>query len=122
MKQKIKSFLRRKALEFMSNFIIDDDVEWIVNDLGELGVKVGNRHFFLYKGSSMEYTEDHMEEDEPDLHFRPVGKREFGEVCYPIPIWEDGRKPDDYSKDPRQSPEIRKTWKKLPLKKEKVRC
>ena len=30
----------------------DDDVEWIVNDMSELGVKIGNKVFFLYKGNS----------------------------------------------------------------------
>ncbi len=52
--------------------------EWIVNNAAELGVKVGNRFFFLYKGHSIEYTED----DGP-MRWRPVEKREFGECCHP---------------------------------------
>ena len=48
------------------------DVEWIVNNEGELGVKVGDQFFFLYKGESLMYGND-MDQ------YRPVGKREFGE-------------------------------------------
>lgn len=48
---------------------------WVVNDLGELGVEIDGRYFFLYKGHSIEYTR------EDGRRFRPVGKREFGEVC-----------------------------------------
>lgn len=46
---------------------------WIVNSLGELGVKVGDRCFFLYKAENIEYG--------PGVKYRQVGKREFGEVC-----------------------------------------
>ena len=55
-----------------------DQVEWIVNSKGELGVKVFNRCFFLYKGYSLEYKET-----APEIKYRPVGKREFGETCWP---------------------------------------
>ncbi|MHB1952353.1 MAG: hypothetical protein ACYCOU_01275 [Sulfobacillus sp.] len=55
-----------------------DDPGWIVNDHGELGVKVRGHCYFLYKGRSMEY------EDGPPVMYRPVGKYEFGEVCYPV--------------------------------------
>ena len=55
--------------------------EWIVNSLGELGVKVGGRFFFLYKGASIEYTV--VDECEDPIRFRKVLKREFGEVCIP---------------------------------------
>lgn len=56
----------------------DNKPEWIVNSIGELGVKIGNRFFFLYKGGSLEYDT----KDEP-MNWRPVYKREFGEVCHP---------------------------------------
>ena len=56
-----------------------DEPVWIVNSLGELGVFVNGRYFFLYKGHSLEYGND-----EKDIYFRVVGKREFGEVCHPI--------------------------------------
>ena len=60
---------------------------WIVNNLGELGVKVGDRFFFLYKGESIEY-----EDYEPDhTHmYRIVGKREFGETCKPDAFYTKG--------------------------------
>jgi hypothetical protein len=62
---------------------------WIVNDLGELGVMCSGRAYFLYKGRSLEYGEDsrdgvaHHDNGEP-MKYRAVGKREFGEVCYPF--------------------------------------
>lgn len=62
-----------------------DDVEWVVNDSAELGVKIGDKLFFLYKGHSIDYHEldpRYNVELEPFL-YRPVGKREFGESCYP---------------------------------------
>jgi hypothetical protein len=55
---------------------------WIVNDLGELGVEIGGRYFFLYKGKSLEYT-GAPEAEHDVLEYRNVGKREFGEVCRP---------------------------------------
>lgn len=51
----------------------NEDVEWVVNDLAELGVKIGDQCFFLYKGNSYLGGEK----------YRFVGKREFGECCHP---------------------------------------
>lgn len=66
--------------------------QWIVNDIGELGVKVGDRFFFLYKGDNIIYGED--ADDSKDgiathdsgepMMYRIVGKREFGETCQPL--------------------------------------
>lgn len=56
-----------------------EDVQWIVNDSGELGVMIGGRKFFLFKGESLEYNSP--EDPEGPKHFRLVGKREFGECC-----------------------------------------
>lgn len=56
-------------------------VEWVVNSLAELGVKIGNQFFWLYKGKSLVYKD---EPGETPLMWRPVRKREFGEVCTPV--------------------------------------
>lgn len=56
------------------------DVEWVVNDSAELGVKINGQFFWLYKGRSLVYDEY---EDNNRLKWRPVGKREFGECCRP---------------------------------------
>ena len=51
--------------------------------MGELGVKVNGRFFFLYKGRSIEYDANDMEEGEEPIKYRPVLNREFGESCIP---------------------------------------
>jgi hypothetical protein len=63
------------ALNLMAKMLDDDDVKWIVNDNSELGVMIGERCFFLYKGYS------YCGGDK----YREVFKREFGECCHP---WE----------------------------------
>lgn len=63
--------------------LTDEDVEWVVNDLGELGVKIGNQFFWLYKGYSLVYK-DAKHDDGSPMMWRIVGKREFGETCKPI--------------------------------------
>ena len=64
--------------------LTDNDVEWVVNDIAELGVKIGNKFFFLYKGCSLEYKDGDKEEGEAPMRYRLVYKREFGECCHPI--------------------------------------
>lgn len=76
--------------------------EWIVNDLGELGVKLGDRFFFLYKGDNLEYglTTDGefvLHDDGTPMLYRIVGKREFGEVCYPASVYKTGHIPHRYT-------------------------
>ena len=73
-----------------------DDVQWIVNDIGELGVLVQGRAFFLYKGESLEYRDPKHDEGEGERLYRLVYKREFGEVCRPRDYWDA----DGYSRYP----------------------
>lgn len=61
---------------------------WIVNDMGELGVMVEGRAFFLYKGDNIVY-EDGKHDDGTPILYRMVGKREFGETCQPLPHLRD---------------------------------
>lgn len=60
-----------------------EDVEWVVNDNAELGVKIGRQFFWLYKGTSLIYENGTHDDGRPML-WRPVGKREFGECCHPV--------------------------------------
>lgn len=60
-----------------------EDVQWVVNNLAELGVKIGDQFFFLYKGDSICYS-GQEDEDEQPMTYRTVGKREFGECCHPV--------------------------------------
>jgi len=66
------------------------DVEWVVNQIAELGVKIGDQFFFCYKGHSLTYTGENgsdvvlMENSDQPMHWRPVFKREFGECVHPI--------------------------------------
>lgn len=59
------------------------DVQWVVNDSYELGVKIGNQFFWLYKGETLIYT-DGKHDDGTPMRWRLVGKREFGETCNPF--------------------------------------
>ena len=60
----------------------DKQVEWVVNDISELGVKIGDQFFFMYKGRSLVYENGKHDNDEP-MKWRHIGKREFGECCHP---------------------------------------
>lgn len=71
----------------------EDDVStapvWIVNELGELGVRVNGENFYLYKGEN--YNPKAHEDGRP-MRWRRVGKREFGECCHPLHFITDGFK------------------------------
>lgn len=64
------------------------DVEWVINDNGELGVKIGTTFFWLYKGESSLQDPTDPEQIYPPTEgphlWRKVRKREFGEVCRPV--------------------------------------
>jgi len=75
-----------------------DDVKWIVNDLGELGVQIGGRCFFIYKGDSLEYPEGKHDDGTPML-YRIVGKAEFGETCWPMKWIRAGQREDRYTQE-----------------------
>jgi hypothetical protein len=84
--------LEMANLKAQTRTLSDDEVIWVVNDLGELGVKIGNQCFFLYKGESLEYKGT-PDEGSP-RKYRLVGKREFGETCKPtFWAWKAGEKP-----------------------------
>lgn len=59
-----------------------DQVQWVVNDNAELGVKIGDQFFWLYKGESLVTSGRHG--DGTSKKWRQVGKYEFGECCYPL--------------------------------------
>lgn len=83
---------------------------WIVNDLNELGVQVNGRFFFLYKGENLEYGSDHLHDatcgpalEGKPMRYRPVYKREFGEVCRPVfPVPGGGEGWQDLPGDPKR--------------------
>lgn len=61
-----------------------EDVQWIVNDIAELGVMIHGQAFFLYKGHSLVYEDATHDETGEPMRYRPVFKREFGECAHPI--------------------------------------
>lgn len=93
----------------------EDDVEWIVNDMGELGVRVGGQCFFCYKGRSLNYKDAKHDNGYPILH-RNVGKREFGETVWPL-AWvvrgtSEARYTQELSFIPLDNPKYK--WQPLP--------
>jgi len=71
--------------------------KWVVNDIGELGVFVNGQYYFLYKGESLQY-ETGLHDNGLPMYVRPVGKREFGEVCWPYEAIIDGTLQAPYTK------------------------
>lgn len=90
----------------------DENVEWVVNSYGELGVKIGNQLFFLYKGRSLVYSGN--DEREHKMYWRLVYKREFGETCLVPDSKIQGSKQGVIESDGyyRHGPE--EHWKELP--------
>lgn len=85
----------------------ESDVEWVVNNLGELGVKIGEQFFFMYKGESLLFEPSNCCAASP-TKWRPIQKREFGEVCTP-------RDPDEPGKPGRVDLNDGLIWKNLPI-------
>ena len=79
----IESAVIGDALFAVHNFPSKDDVQWIVNDIAELGVMILGKAFFLYKGGSLVY-ESATHDNGYTMHYRPVFKREFGECRHPV--------------------------------------
>jgi len=95
---------------------------WIVNNYGELGVKVNGRFFFLYKGRNFEYDDKCPDDDEFPRKYRKVGKREFGEVQHPHEWVKNCRIPPGEYKDDVDTIDgsplpLDYKWKLLPLAK-----
>ena len=94
--------------------------QWIVNNLGELGVRVGDRFFFLYKGDNIEYSADDALEEGDQRLYRMVGKREFGETCHPLKWIIQGRSEPRYTDELVYTPGLSfgkpedGAWKPLP--------
>lgn len=88
--------LKLKALEEEIRQLKQAEPDWIVNDLGELGVRIHGRCYFCYKGYSLEYTEPVHGDGTPIL-YRTVGKREFGETVWPMEWITAGRRTDRYT-------------------------
>lgn len=95
-----------QPVEVAGQVLSADDVQWITNDNAELGVKIGNQFFFLYKGGSLVYENGTHDDDTP-MMYRPVFKREFGECAHPI-------NHADYSKTGTVSLSDSDEWKPIP--------
>ena len=72
-----------RQLFVSTSSITANDVQWVVNDNAELGVKIGGKFYWLYKWESLEYK-DQKHDDGTPIKDRQVGKREFGECCHPL--------------------------------------
>lgn len=104
--------------------IVSGDVKWIVNDIGELGVEIHGRLFFLHKGESLEYGgKAFHDEDDKAMQYRRVGKREFGETVWPQDWIVAGRRKNRYTVDvvlphPIEGPQSDDSewqWRDMPL-------
>jgi hypothetical protein len=93
----------------------ENEVQWVVNNLGEVGVKVGDRIFFCYKGESFVYrSEETQISDQASvrLRWRTVGKRELGETLM-LPKMKEGHPPEEYFQSEHKEPFIGE-WQDMP--------
>jgi len=102
---------------------------------GELGVKVGDRFFFLYKGDNIEYGDDEcgnaingvaVHDDGTPMKYRIVGKREFGETCMPLKWILNNRSESRYTEELVFTPGLSfgkpedGAWRELPARAQEV--
>jgi len=121
-----KALVVARAIEKYRTLQEVDEPLWVVNNIGELGVRVGARFFFLYKGESIEYKEgDNVREegygrDAIPLKWRKVNKREFGEVQHPEGWYERQMyKDEEYLPPIPNATKAEEHWQLLPLPREK---
>lgn len=80
----MKRLIRKIAIKLLQWSNPEDyepeNIQWVVNDNAELGVKVNGWFYWLYKGGSICYI---THDDGTPIKYREVGKREFGECCHP---------------------------------------
>ena len=95
---KIVDALASTATSYSDSTDAQTPPEWVVNSMGELGVKINCRFYFLYKGENIEYEEGLHDNGDPIL-WRLVGKREFGETCWPLKWVTDGKREDRYTQN-----------------------
>lgn len=62
--------------------ILASEVQWVVNDSTELGVKIHDQFFFMYRGRSLVYPTGKYETGDP-RKWRHIGQLEFGESVTP---------------------------------------
>ena len=98
--------VRTKGIDFMSDenehsvcnpLLSADDVRWVVNDGGELGVEINGQYFFCYKGESISYDDEPTHDDGSPIMVRQIGKREFGETVWPVSWMVSGRRDHRYA-------------------------
>lgn len=85
------NILRKLRAALAAQPAAQQGVNWVVNDLGELGVCVNGRYYFLYKGASIEYgaypdtRRDGvaLHDDGTPMMVRIVGKPAPPESAYP---------------------------------------
>lgn len=82
-----------------SQRLAPEDVRWVVNDSGELGVEINGQHFFCYKGRSICYAETPTHDDGSLILVRQVGKREFGETVWPDLWHRAGKRENRYTEE-----------------------
>lgn len=90
--------LKLKQQEALIQELQNTKPDWVVNDLGELGVRIHGHCYFCYKGDSLEYQTPKHGDGTPML-YRLVGKREFGETVWPMKWINNGLRTARYKEE-----------------------